>query len=100
MSKRTRRGVSDQRLHGRFLALPHLVLDSPNYRELGHVARSLLVDVGRQYTGHNNGKLVVCAKYLAPLGWRSADVITRAKKHLLASELLIETRIGMFPNRA
>ncbi|MBI3376591.1 MAG: hypothetical protein HY017_33155 [Betaproteobacteria bacterium] len=59
-----------------------------------------MIDIAMQYKGHNNGKLVACAKYLKPLGWTSADTITRAKRDLLNSELLIETRKGRCPNRA
>jgi len=80
--------------------LPHVVIDSPSYRELGHPARALLIDIARQYTGSNNGRLVACAKYLRPLGWRSNDTITRALVQLKGAQLLIETRLGMKPNRA
>ena len=85
---------------GRFLALPHEVIDCVAYRGLGHVGRSLLIDIARQYNHHNNGKLTACMKYLRPLGWKSADTITRAKAELLASGLLIETRKGARPNKA
>jgi hypothetical protein len=84
----------------RFVRLPHVVLDSAAYRNLSHTARSLLVDTARQYNGKNNGRLVVTPKYLAPLGWNSADVIQRAKVELLNSGLLIETRKGARPNKA
>ena len=84
----------------RYLALPHVVIDSPSYRALGYPARALLIDVARQYTGSNNGRLVACAKYLKPLGWNSNDTVTRALGELKESGLLIETRMGMRPNRA
>lgn len=85
-SGRKREGKRDS---GRFLAFPHDVLRSPAYRSLGHVARSLLVDIALQYSGVNNGKLTACMKYLRPLGWTSADTVTRAKAALLESKLLI-----------
>ena len=84
----------------RHVALPHVVLESVAYRGLGYAARSLLIDVAKQYDSRNNGKLVACQKYLAPLGWVSADTVTRAKRDLLESGLLIETRKGWRPNRA
>jgi len=84
----------------RYLALPHVVIDSPSYRALGYPARALLIDIARQYTGSNNGRLVACAKYLKPLGWNSNDTVTRALAQLKESALLIETRMGMRPNRA
>lgn len=44
----------------RFMALPHVVLDSPAYLALSFSARALLVDIGRQYSGGNNGRLLIC----------------------------------------
>ena len=90
----------EKRDGGQYVALPHVVIDSPSYRALGHPARSLLVDIARQYTGSNNGRLVACAKYLRPLGWKSNDTVTRALGELKAAGLLIETRMGMRPKRA
>ena len=85
---------------GRFVGIPHWVLLDESYRAASDRARSLLLDVAMQYSGHNNGKLVVCAKALKPLGWRSADGIQKAKTELLALGLLIETRKGARPNKA
>ena len=48
------------------------------YRALGYPARALLIDIARQYTGSNNGRLVACARYLKPLGWNSNDTVSRA----------------------
>ena len=84
----------------RYIALPHVVIDSPSYRQLGYAARALLIDIARQYTGSNNGRLVACTKYLKPMGWTSNDTITRAVGELKNAGLLIETRMGMRPNRA
>lgn len=94
---RKREGKRDS---GSFLAFPHVALRSVAYRNLGHVARSLLVDIALQYSGGNNGKLTASMKYLRPLGWKSADTLTRAKTDLLKSGLLIETRKGARPNKA
>lgn len=82
---------------GRFTALPHTVIHSAEYRQLGYAARSLLFDIAAQYNSSNNGKLVCCSKYLKPLGWTSNDTITRALRELKASGLLIQTRQGMRP---
>ncbi|MBC7703394.1 MAG: hypothetical protein H7274_05555, partial [Rhodoferax sp.] len=90
----------DKRDGDRYLALPHVVIDSPSYRELGYPARALLIDIARQYTGSNNGRLVACAKYLKPFGWNSNSTVTRALVELKSAGLLIETRMGMRPNRA
>jgi hypothetical protein len=84
----------------RYIALPHVVTDSPSYRQLGYAARALLIDIARQYTGSNNGRLVACTKYLRPMGWKSNDTVSRALGELKDAGLLIETRMGMRPNRA
>ena len=94
------KGSKDKRDGDRYLALPHVVIDSPSYRELGYPARALLIDIARQYTGSNNGRLVACAKYLKPFGWNSNSTVTRALVELKEARLLIETRMGMRPNRA
>jgi hypothetical protein len=94
------KGSKNKRDGDRYVALPHVVIDSPSYRALGHPARALLIDIARQYTGSNNGRLVACAKYLKPLGWKSNDTVSRALVELKEQALLIETRMGMRPNRA
>lgn len=60
----------------------------------------MLIDIARQYTGSNNGRLVACTKYLKPMGWKSNDTVSRALVELKEASLLIETRMGMRPNRA
>jgi hypothetical protein len=85
---------------GTFLRLPNVVLKSPGYRMLSHPARALLIDIAMQYSGHNNGKLTACAKYLRPLGWKSNDTIVRARRELIDCALLLETRKGARPNKA
>ncbi len=82
---------------GRWTALPHVVIHSQEFRNLGYAARALLFDIAAQYNASNNGKLVCCTKYLKPLGWTSNDTITRALRQLLSSGLLIQTRQGMMP---
>jgi hypothetical protein len=100
MNKPRYKGTASKRDGTQHLALPFVVLDSPGYRAIGHIARSLLLDIARQYTGHNNGKLVACAKYLKPKGWSSNATITKALRELVAVNLLIETRKGARPNKA
>lgn len=85
---------------GRFLALPHVVLDSPAFLSLSAPAVRLLLDIARQYMGDNNGRLLASHAYLAQRGWKSHDTATRARRELEASGLLLETRKGMRPNRA
>ena len=84
----------------RFALVPHVVMDSPAYLGLPHPARSLLLELTRQFNGKNNGQLVLCEKALSPRGWKSTDVIHRAKRNLLDAGLIQETRKGQRPNKA
>lgn len=82
---------------GRFLPLPHSIIKSKEFRGLSFSAVSLLIDIAVQHNGNNNGKLVCTMKYLRPLGWSSNDTVTRAKRQLEKSGLIIQTRQGMKP---
>lgn len=97
--KKGRRGDSG-RDPGGFVALPWSVLDCPAYTALSHPARSLLIELARQYVRDNNGRLLASRAYLAPRGWNSADVIQRAKGELLTTGFIHETVKGRRPNRA
>lgn len=85
---------------GGFVALPWSVLDSAAYGRLSHPARSLLMEFARQFVRDNNGRLLAAYGYLSKRGWRSADVITRAKRELLEAGFIYETVKGQRPNKA
>lgn len=85
---------------GGFVALPWAVLDSPAYAALSHPGRSLLLEIARQFVRDNNGRLLASAAYLEKRGWKSADVITRAKRELIAAGFIHETVKGHRPNKA
>lgn len=88
------------RVPGGFVALPWDVLDSPAYRSLSHTARSLLLEVARQFHGDDNGRMLLSDRHLAARGWRSPGVIHRAKRELLEAGFIFETVKGMRPNKA
>jgi hypothetical protein len=88
------------RVAGGFVALPWAVLDCPAYAALSHPARSLLLEIARQFVRDNNGSLLASTAYLAKRGWKSADVITRAKRDLLKAGFIHETVKGHRPNKA
>jgi hypothetical protein len=85
---------------GAFAAIPWSVLDCPAYAGLSHPARSLLLEIARQFVRDNNGRLLASRAYLGRRGWKSADVIQRAKVELLAAGLIHETVKGQRPNKA
>lgn len=100
MGKDSSRRARTDRDGTHFLALPHVVIESPSYRSLTCTARALLTDIAVQFSGSNNGKLSASAKALLPMGWRSNDTISRSLRQLTTSGLLFETRKGARPNKA
>lgn len=85
---------------GGFVALPWSVLDSASYARLSKPARALLLELARQYVRDNNGRLLLTMDYLSPRGWKSADVVDRAKRQLLQGGFIHETVKGHRPNKA
>ncbi|WEE75961.1 hypothetical protein LZ683_17550 [Comamonas testosteroni] len=59
-----------------------------------------MTDIARQFVRDNNGKLLCSMAYLGSRGWKSNDVITRAKAELLAAGFIYETVKGQRPNKA
>jgi hypothetical protein len=92
--------IDKGRDRGGFVALPWSVLDCPAYAALSHTARSLLIEIARQFVIDNNGRLLASRAYLATRGWKSAAVIDRAKRELLAAGFIHETVKGHRPNKA
>src|SRR5690606_10298307 len=95
-----KRAAQFKREPGGFVALPWSVLDSPAYQQLSHPAKALLLEVARQYHQDDNGRMLLSSRYLAPRGWRSPEVITRAKRELLDAGFIFETVKGHRPNKA
>jgi hypothetical protein len=96
MTARKRR----EKISGRFLAMPHTVLNSQAYLSLGPHARSLLFDMAVQYNGRNNGDLSATWEQMRQRGWKSRDTLCKAKKQLIERQLIVETRKGHRPNVA
>ena len=85
---------------GGFVALPWSVLDSHAYRNCSANARSLLIEVARQFHRDDNGRMLLSRAYLNKRGWTSSDMITKAKRELLDNRLIHETVKGQRPRKA
>ena len=94
------RGGKDKRDGGAFISVPLSVLNSRAYLSLSSYARMLLFDLFAQYRGENNGDLCAAWKFMEPRGWRSEATLQNAKRELIASGLIVETRKGARPNKA
>lgn len=77
-----------------FFQLYHKLLDSPRYISLSHPAKSLLIDMCRQYNGRNNGDLCVTLNVMKAQGWNSNGTMRKALKALMDAELVLLTRQG------
>jgi len=58
------------------------------------------MEFARQFVRDNNGRLLASSAYLMKRGWKSVDVITRAKRELLEAGFIFETVKGQRPNKA
>ena len=94
------RKVDSGREAGRFIAIPFAVLDCPAYAQLSMHARALLLELARQFAGDNNGRLLLSRRYMASRGWKSNDMLTKAKRELLDGGFIHETVMGHRPNKA
>ena len=83
---------------GGFLLLPSALLNCQKFRALSSSAVKLLIDIGSQYNGKNNGDLCSAWKIMQPKGWKSEATLHKAKRELLAAEFIAETRKGRRPN--
>lgn len=82
------------------MALPWSVLDCPAYGRLSMHARGLLLEVARQFVRDNNGRLLLSRAYMETRGWKSADMLTKAKRELLDGGFIFQTVQGHRPNKA
>ncbi|CAH0354065.1 hypothetical protein [Aquabacterium sp. CECT 9606] len=85
---------------GGFIALPWSVMDCQAYQSLSMHARALLLEVARQYVRDNNGRLLLSRAFMADRGWKSADMLTKAKRELLDGGFIFETVKGHRPHKA
>ena len=94
MKTRDRAKHKGRKSGGSFLALPHHVLHSSEYAALSPRAVKLLIDVGAQYSGQNNGALCASASILKAKRWTSNDQLSKAKSELITSGFIVCTRVG------
>jgi hypothetical protein len=90
----TRRKSKGRRESGSFSALPHHILESPQYASLSAPAVKLLLDLFAQYRGNNNGDFCAVWSLMKKRGWRSRDTLAKSIKALLKSGFIIKTRQG------
>lgn len=91
---RTRAKVMMRRESGTFFRVPTAVLLSAAYRSLPMRAKALLLDLGAQYTGFNNGHQSAAFRLMKPQGWTSKQTLQAALQDLFGKGLIELTRQG------
>ena len=81
-------------ISGMYGAIPHAVMDGVAFKGASYPAKALLFELMRQHCGKNNGHLQLSFSWLQGRGWKSRDVIQRARDELIQRGLLIQTRQG------
>lgn len=77
-----------------FLALPHYIIQSPEWRALSGNAVKFLIELASGYDGHNNGDLSFTRRQALERGWNSAGTRDRAAQELLEAGWLVLNRAG------
>ncbi len=85
-----------RRESGTFAALPHVVMDSEDFRGLSGGALKVLLGLLRQYRGTNNGDLSASFTQAKQWGMNSRTTLAKALDELQTCNLITRTREGRF----
>lgn len=79
---------------GSAFILPVSLLQHENFKRLSPHGCKLLLDLGRQYSGFNNGHLCAAPSVLMQVGWKSKATVLEAISECEHYRLLLKTRQG------
>ena len=91
-----RKPKSNAVIYPGFFSLPNKLLACEDFISLKGNSIKMLIDIGSQYKGRNNGDLCASLSVLRSRGWNSNQQITKALKELLDKNLIMLTRQGGF----
>ena len=77
-----------------YLNLHKPLLDSSDFISLKGNSIKLLIDIGQQFNGYNNGDLCAPLSLMRERGWNSSDQLHKAKKELIEKDVIWVTRQG------
>ncbi len=83
-----------RKVGGEFLAIPKAVLNHENFLNLSPQANKLLLDLGRQFKGFNNGDLCATWSLMREQGWKSKETLNDALLELQHYGLIVCTQLG------
>ena len=79
---------------GGYFAVPKEVMNHPNFLRLTPHAVKLIMDLGAQYRGKNNGDLCAAFSMMKKRGWRSSDTLNTKLKELRHYGFIVVTQYG------
>ncbi|MCL7939157.1 hypothetical protein M8009_02400 [Halomonas sp. ATCH28] len=77
---------------GGFLALPKLLMEQDDFRELSPSAMKVLMVLGSQYNGRNNGDLSATHSMMRDWGGMAEGTLSKALKELQDRKLIVKSR--------
>ncbi|XGA78585.1 hypothetical protein OR573_08580 [Halomonas sp. CH40] len=89
MPKKKRERVSTP---GGFLALPKLLMEQRDFRELSPSALKVLMVLGSQYNGRNNGDLSATHSMMDDWGGMAKATLAKSLRELQDKNLIVKTR--------
>jgi hypothetical protein len=84
--------------HGPYFALPHIILEHPDFLSLSGPAIKVFLYLGRQFKPGKNGDLSASFKDMKPRGIGSHTTLGKALEELITANWVIRTRTGRFTN--
>lgn len=90
----TREKAKGRKTNHSFAAFPHVLLNTQKYADLSSWGVKLLMDIGAQFNGKNNGDLQASWTCMRQRGWRSKGTLSRAVSELEEAGLILRTRQG------
>ena len=91
---RTRENVKGRKTSHSFLSLPHNIIESAEFGKLKPSTVKLIINLGAQFRGKNNGDLTAAWVIMKKFGWRSKDTLYRAIKEAEETGFILRTRQG------
>ncbi|MEY8238833.1 MAG: hypothetical protein RPT25_00650 [Cycloclasticus sp.] len=83
-----------QRSKERYVGIPFNVLKSEMGRTITAIEMKLIIHLGLQYNGNNNGMMSPTFSLMKEYGWSSTSTLYKARKGLEHKGFIITTKIG------
>ncbi len=77
-----------------YLGLPKEVIRHDNFVRLSAYANKLIIDLGQQYTGYNNGDLCATWTFMVKRGWKSKETLNNSLRELEHYGIIVQTQAG------